>query len=155
MKTEIISQEKNPFLNREELTVKITEEDMPTKDGLIEALGKDKETTVIRKIESGFGKGDFTADITVYSDIESKDKYMTIPKKIRAKMEEEKKAAEEAAKKAEAEAAAAKEAEAAAAKEEAEAPKEETPAEAEKPAEKPEEAKEETKEEENSEEKTE
>jgi ribosomal protein S24E len=111
MKTEIISQEKNPFLEREELIIKITGEAMPTKEGIIDAIRKDKDATVVRKISSNFGKESFVADIVVYSSVEAKDKYMTIPKKIRAKMEADKKAAEEAAKKAAAEEVASKEAE--------------------------------------------
>ena len=106
MKTETINQKKNPFLGREEFIIEISEEAMPTKEGIIEALGKGKELTVIEKIESNFGRGTFDADVAIYDSLESKEKYMTIPKKIKAKMEADKKAAEEAEKKAKAEAAA-------------------------------------------------
>jgi ribosomal protein S24E len=134
MKLNIASQEKNPFLEREELVVEITEEAMPTKEGILEALGKDKDLCVIKKINSNFGRGKFVADVTVYNTPEAKSKYMTIPKKVRAKMEADKKSAEEAAKKAEAEAAQAEEApavepEVKAEEPAAEVPKEETPVE--------------------------
>ncbi|MBT7706492.1 hypothetical protein HN747_03515 [archaeon] len=102
MKTEIISEEKNPFLERTELTVKITEEVAPTKEELIQSIGKDSELTIVRRINSNFGSGEFSADLVVYDNLEAKDKYMTIPKKVREKMEAEKKAAEEAKKKEEA-----------------------------------------------------
>ena len=102
MKTEIISEEKNPFLERTELTVKITEEVAPTKEELIQSIGKDSELTIVRRINSNFGSGEFSVDLVVYDNLEAKDKYMTIPKKVREKMEAEKKAAEEAKKKEEA-----------------------------------------------------
>mgnify|MGYP000076623769 CR=1 FL=1 len=130
MKTEIISEEKNPFLERTELTVKITEEVAPTKEELIQSIGKDSELTIVRRINSNFGSGEFSVDLVVYDNLEAKDKYMTIPKKVREKMEAEAKAAEEAKKKEEAdkkaeEAKAAEEAAAAEPTPEAEAPTEE------------------------------
>jgi ribosomal protein S24E len=109
MKLETINQKKNPFLGREEFVVEITGEAMPTKEGIVEGFGKDKELTVIRKLNSSFGNNKFVADIVVYDDVEAKQKYMTIPKKVRAKMEADSKAAEEAANKAAEEAKAAAE----------------------------------------------
>ena len=129
METKVIAEVKNPFLGRDELTVEISVEDMPTKDALVESLGKDKELVDIRGIKSNFGRGTFVGDVVVYDSKESKDKYMTIPKKVRAKMEADRKAAEEAAKKA------------AAAEAEAKAAEEEKPAD-EKPEEKTEDVKE-------------
>ena len=41
MKTEITKQEKNPFLQREELIVKITADSAPSSEEVIKALGKD------------------------------------------------------------------------------------------------------------------
>lgn len=147
MEHKIISQEKNPFLSREEFKLQISAEANPTEDAVKEAVGKDADLTVVKKLGNGFGKNEFTADVVVYDSAEEKEKVETIPKKVRKKMEEEKKAAEEAAaKKAEEEKKAAEEAAAAPAED---APKEEAPAETpEAPAEeKTEEVKEEKKEE--------
>ncbi|MAG40136.1 hypothetical protein CMI41_04170 [Candidatus Pacearchaeota archaeon] len=129
MKLNTIKQEKNPFLEREELIVEITEEAMPTKEGILESLGKDKDLCVIKKINSNFGRGKFVAEITVYDTPEAKSKYMTIAKKVRAKIEADRKSADEAAKKAEADAAQKAEAPAAEPEVKAEEPKEEAPVE--------------------------
>ena len=158
MESKIIKQEKNPFLDREELTLEITNEVAPSFDevktelgaalGIPSAEGKDVDLTVVKKINTGFGKQVFVVEAVVYDSKEAKEKIETIPQKVRKKMAEEKKASDDAAKKAEAEAKAAEEApaEEQAAEEPApEAPTEETKGET--PAEEAETPTEETKEE--------
>lgn len=125
MKLEIIKQEKNPFLQREELTLKITSEAAPSTSDVISELGKDEALTVVKKINTNFGRQTFLTEVVVYDNIEAKKEIETIPQKIKKKIAAEEKSAEEAAKKkAEEEAKAAKEAEEAA-KAEAEKPTEE------------------------------
>jgi ribosomal protein S24E len=115
MEMKNLEEKKNPFLNRTEYTIELKTESAPSEDEIKEALGKDKELTVVRKINSNFGRQTFVVDAIVYDDLESKEKIQTIPQKVRKKMEEEKKKeAEEAAKKAEEEKKAAEEAEKAA-----------------------------------------
>lgn len=99
MKSTIIKQESNPFLEREEFLIEIISESQPTKEEIVEDLGKDKNLTIIRKIHNNFGKQSFIVDILVYETEEAKEKYTVIPKKIRKKMEAEKKKAEEEEKK--------------------------------------------------------
>lgn len=95
----IISKEKNPFLEREEMSIAISGTTMPTKKEIIEGLGKDEKLCIIRKIDSRFGRDNFVADVVVYDSEVSKNKYVTIPKKVKAKMELERKAAVEEARK--------------------------------------------------------
>jgi ribosomal protein S24E len=141
MKLEIIKQEKNPFLQREEIIMNITSESSPSESEVISKLGKDEALTVVKKINTNFGRQTFLTEVVVYDNLEAREKIETIPQKVRKKMEAEKKAAEEAAKKK-----AAEEAEAAKkAEEEAKEAEEAAKVEAEKPAE---EKTEETKEEE-------
>ena len=59
MKSKIISQKKNAFLGREEFMLEIVKESAPTKAEIIEELGKDKNLTVINRINSSFGKNTF------------------------------------------------------------------------------------------------
>ena len=137
MNTKIIKQEKNPFLDREELVLEITNDATPSLDEVKAEIGKDAELTVVKKINTNFGKQTFMVEAVVYDNAEAKEKIETIPQKVRKKMEAEKKVAEEVAKKAEEEKKKAEE-EAKVAEEEKkteaevpaeEAPKEEAPAE--------------------------
>jgi len=100
MKTQIIKQEKNPFLGREEFTIEITNEKSPTYEEVKTELGKDKDLTVIKKINTNFGRKTFLVEAVVYDNAELKEKIETVPQKVRKKIEAEKKATEEAAKKA-------------------------------------------------------
>jgi ribosomal protein S24E len=125
MDTTIVQQTKNPFLMREEILMGIDTAVTPSLDAIREVVGKDADTVVVRKVHANFGKQKFLAEIMVYDSKEAKEKVETIPKKIRKKMEEERKAAEEAARKAAKEEAEKKAAEEAAAKEAAEKPVEE------------------------------
>jgi len=104
MESKIIKQEKNPFLEREEFTLQITNETTPTFDEVKSELGKDATLTVVKKINTNFGRKTFLIEAVVYENAEAKKKIETIPQKVRKKIESEEKAAAEAAKKAEAEA---------------------------------------------------
>ncbi len=127
IKTKIIKQEKNPFLEREEFSVEVTAESAPSAEEVITALGKDEALTVVKKINTNFGRRTFLTELVVYDNAEAKEKIETIPQKVRKKMAKEKKESEEKAKK---EAEAAKKAE-----EEAKVAEEAAKAEAEKPSE--------------------
>jgi ribosomal protein S24E len=142
MESKIIQEEKNPFLERTELTLEIKNEVAPSFDEVKTEIGKDAELTIVKKVNTSFGKQVFVVEAVVYDSKEAKDKIETIPQKVRKKMATEAKATEDAAKKAEAEAKAAEEAA-------AETPAEEPAPEAEAPVEEatPEPAAEETKEE--------
>ena len=109
MKSEIISQTKNPFLEREEFKIQISNETTPTFDEVKIAIGKDKELTVVKKVNTNFGRKTFLVEVSVYDNAEAKNKIETIPKKVRKKIEAEEKAEAEARKKAEVEAEKAKE----------------------------------------------
>ena len=147
MELKIIKQEKNPFLEREELMLEIINESTPSSEEIKTELKKDAELTIVKKINTNFGRQTFIAEVVVYDNMEAKNKVEVIPQKVRKKMAADAKAAEDAAKKAEAEAKKAEE-EAKAAEEEAKATAEETPAEEPAAEETPvEETKEETKEE--------
>ncbi len=114
MESKIINQESNPFLDREEFLLEIISESAPTKEEVIIELGKDANLTVIKKIHANFGRCSFIVNVFVYNSKESKDKYMVIPRKIKIKMEKERKEREiEERKKKEAEQKAADEAKAA------------------------------------------
>jgi len=90
MKSKIIEQRKNEFLGRNEFLLEIFCESAPKKSEIIEELGKDKELTVINRVNSFFGKNIFIADIYVYDNLESKQKFMIVPKKVRDKLKKEK-----------------------------------------------------------------
>lgn len=94
MKSKIIEQIENPLLERDEFLFEIINEILPTKKEIIAELGKDPELTVIQKINNNFGKNSFSIKIYVYKSKESKEKYTIIPKKVRLKLAEEKRALE-------------------------------------------------------------
>jgi ribosomal protein S24E len=103
MNLKIIKQQKNPFLEREELTLKIENEVTPSFDELKQKLGKDTNLTIIKKINTNFGEQTFIAEAVIYDNKEAKEKIETIPQKIRKKLETEEKTAKEAEKKTETE----------------------------------------------------
>jgi len=130
MNSEILNQTKNPFLEREEYSLKITNEKTPTFEEVKSEIGKDADLTIVKKITTNFGRNTFEVEAVVYDNAEAKEKIETVPQKVRKKIEAEKKAAEEVAKKAEEEAKKAEEeAKAAEAETPAEEPAPETPAE--------------------------
>ena len=104
MKTKIIKREKNPFLEREELVLEIENDSTPTSDEVKKEIGKNAELTVIKKINTNFGKQTFIVEAIVYDNAKAKEKIETIPQKIRKKIEADKKTEEETKKKAEEEA---------------------------------------------------
>ena len=95
MKSKIISQAKNPFLKREEITLEITSGSSPTESEAKEQIGKDESLTVIKKINTNFGRQTFLVEAVVYNDAKAKEEIETIPQKVRKKIEADKKAAEE------------------------------------------------------------
>ena len=99
MKTEIIKQKTNPFMCREEMTLRVLSEITPTKEELKKEVGKDPELTIIKKIEGNFGKQEFIVDVEVYESKEAREKYEIVPKKVKIQMEKERKEAEAAEKK--------------------------------------------------------
>ena len=105
MKFNIIKQQKNPSLHREEYLIEIESNSNPSFEDVIKFIGKDKDLVVVKKIEGNFGRYVFNVDVVVYDSKEFKEKIEVIPRKIKKKMaedaakaEEEKKKAEEAAK---------------------------------------------------------
>ncbi len=111
METKILSKNKNPFLNREEIVMEIKSKSAPSMEAVKDSVGKSKDLIVVKNISSNFGNQTFTANFVVYDSVESKDRTEVIPRKVRKKAAEDKKKADEEAKaKAAAEAVAAKEA---------------------------------------------
>ncbi|MBU3923715.1 MAG: hypothetical protein KJ592_02255 [Nanoarchaeota archaeon] len=102
MESQILQQTKNPFLEREEYIIKITNETTPTFDEAKSQIGKDTDLIVIKKINTNFGKKTFEVEAVVYDNKEAKEKIETIPKKVKKKIEAERKVAEEATAKAKA-----------------------------------------------------
>jgi len=104
MELKILTTEKNPFLKREELIVEIKSESTPSKTDIVKELGKDEKLVSVEKVNTSFGDKKFVADILVYDDLKARQEIEVIPKKVKKKMEEERKKAEEAKKKSEEEA---------------------------------------------------
>ncbi len=97
MKTQILKQEKNPFLNREEITLEIEALANPSFEDVKNEIGKDAELTVVKKISGHFGRGRFIAEVFVYDSKEAKEKIEVLSKKQKeaeAKKQEEQKIAE-------------------------------------------------------------
>jgi ribosomal protein S24E len=102
MDAKIINQTKNPFLEREEITIQITNPTTPTYEEVKSAIGKDAALTIIKRINTNFGRQTFTAEAVVYDNAEAKKHVEVIPQKVKKKMEaDEKSAAEAKAKEAE------------------------------------------------------
>lgn len=99
MNSKVIKQEKNPFLQREEIILEITSGSAPNEAEAKAQIGKDEALTVIKKINTNFGRQTFLVEAVVYSNAEAKEKVETIPQKVRKKMAADKKAAEEESKK--------------------------------------------------------
>lgn len=97
MKHEIISKKVNPFLNREEMIMKVESTITPSAIEVKKLIGGDEELIVIKKIDRNFGKRVFMVDAVVYDDKISKDKVEVVPKKVKKKLEDDKKAAATAA----------------------------------------------------------
>ena len=102
MESKIIKENKNPFLERTEFTLEIKNKTAPSFDEVKTELKKDVDLTVIKKVNTNFGRQVFIVEAVVYDSKEAKEKIETIPQKVRKKIAEEKKAADDATKKAEA-----------------------------------------------------
>ena len=100
MESEIIKQEKNPFLEREEIIMEIKNMITPTSEEVKNKIDGDSELIVVKKINTNFGKQSFIVEAVMYDNIEAKEKIETVPQKIKKKMEAEKKDREKAEKKA-------------------------------------------------------
>ncbi|MEA3248090.1 MAG: hypothetical protein U9Q73_00110 [Nanoarchaeota archaeon] len=100
MENKIIKQEKNPFLEREEIVIEVVSELAPNSDEVKEIVGKDAELTVVKNIQGNFGRNVFVAEVVVYDNVEAKKKIETVPQKVRKKIEADRKAEEAAKKKA-------------------------------------------------------
>ena len=87
MNSKIIKQEKNPFLEREEITLEIKNKTTPTSDEVKSTIGKDLALTIVKKINTNFGSQTFTIEALIYDNTEAKNKIETIPQKVRKKME--------------------------------------------------------------------
>ncbi|MDO8517377.1 MAG: hypothetical protein Q7S33_04615 [Nanoarchaeota archaeon] len=94
MEYKIIKQTKNPFLNREEIMIEIKSDSNPSYDEIKKELKKDNELTIVKRIQSNFGRKTFEAEIFVYGSKESKDNVEKIARKQKKKLEEEAKANE-------------------------------------------------------------
>ena len=99
MESKIIKQEKNSFLEREEIVLEIKNSVTPTYDEVKTEIGKPAELIVIKRINTNFGRQTFAVEAVVYDNIEALKKIETIPQKVRKKMEADKKAKDEADKK--------------------------------------------------------
>ncbi len=91
--SKILSQKKNPFLEREEIIIEINDKITPSKEEVKKIFDKEKDLIVVRNINANFGRNSFIASVFVYDSKEAKEKIETIPKKI--KKTEEKKKSEE------------------------------------------------------------
>jgi len=95
MNHKIISQIKNPILQREEFLISIDSEKNPTKKEIVEILKSDECATIVRRIVGSFGKGSFDVEAVVYVSKEAKDNIEVIARKIKKKLAEEAKKASE------------------------------------------------------------
>lgn len=104
MKFEIIKQTRNELLHREEFIIQVAAAQNPTKEDIINFIKKDSEVCVVKEIQGNFGRDIFEVSVFVYDSPELREKTEYLPRKIRKKLEEERKKAEEAKAKAEEEA---------------------------------------------------
>jgi ribosomal protein S24E len=94
MEHKIIQQKKNPYMGREEMELVVTSENNPTKQQILEILGKKEELVVIQSIVGNFGHNEFDVKVLVYDNAESMKKVEIITRKVRKKaVAEAKKAA--------------------------------------------------------------
>ena len=100
MESKIIKQEKNSFLERDEIILEVKNDVTPTYDEINTELDRPTELTVIKRINTNFGKRISMVELVVYDNTEALKKVETIPQKVRKKMEADKKTEDEVAKKA-------------------------------------------------------
>tara|TARA_Y100000310_G_scaffold344950_1_gene460720 strand:+ start:4597 stop:4938 length:342 start_codon:yes stop_codon:yes gene_type:complete len=89
MESKIIKQEKNPFLNREEIIFEIKSEAAPSFEEIKKQTGKDENLVVVKKVNSNFGTQTFTVEVFIYDSPEAKKKIEIIPQKIKKQQAEE------------------------------------------------------------------
>jgi ribosomal protein S24E len=94
MASKIIKKEKNPFLHREEIELEFVQKTAPSFTEVKQAIGGDESLIVVKSVRGNFGRQSFLAQAVVYDSEESKGKIEVVPKKVRKKLAEEKKAAE-------------------------------------------------------------
>ncbi|MBN1159842.1 MAG: hypothetical protein JXA43_01225 [Candidatus Diapherotrites archaeon] len=106
MQLEITNKEKQPLLHRTIITCDVKNEKTPTraevKKLLSAKLGSDKELLYLQKIETSFGKNDFTVVAKLYDNKEFADKIEASYMKKRNEAKEEADAPKEEPKKEEA-----------------------------------------------------
>lgn len=96
MEHKIISQQKNPFLQREEILIEMTSATAPSFEDVKKAVGKDEKLVVVKKVDGQFGQHIFIADVVVYDSEKAKKNVEIVPQKTRKKIaEDEKKKIEE------------------------------------------------------------
>jgi len=100
MEHKIISQTKNPFLQRDEILIELKSASAPSFEDVKTAVGKDEKLVVVKRVDGQFGQHNFLAEVLVYESEKSKKEIEIVPRKTRLKIaEEEKKAKKEIAKK--------------------------------------------------------
>ena len=99
----LINEFDNKLLHRKEVVISLHSEKTPSKIEVAKELAKNfkstEENIIIEKIDSKFGKKEFTVYAKVYHDHQSKNKYETVTRKEKKKRAEESKKLEEEAKK--------------------------------------------------------
>jgi ribosomal protein S24E len=100
----LIKEFDNKLLHRKEVVISLNSEKTPSKVDVSKELAKNfkssEENIIVEKIESKFGKKEFTVYAKVYHDLASKNKYETVTRKEKKKRAEEAKKLEDDAKKA-------------------------------------------------------
>ncbi len=99
MKFEIKKQVKSELFHREEFELEVVAPSNPKREEVLAFLKKDPELCVIKEIQGNFGRDVFNVIVFVYNTLEAKEQTEYIPRKIKKKLDgEKKKATEEAAK---------------------------------------------------------
>lgn len=76
----IIKQDKNPFLHREEILFEIQSQSAPSFEQVKQQLGKDEKLTVIKKISNNFGSHKFLVQAFVYESEAKKQELEKLPR---------------------------------------------------------------------------
>jgi small subunit ribosomal protein S24e len=99
---EILQNKKNNLLHREEVVISLESKSTPSKNEVIkevsEKMKKPAENIVIEKIDGKYGERKVKIYAKIYDELKFRDKFETIPRKIKKKIAEEAKKAAEAAK---------------------------------------------------------
>jgi len=95
MKFEIKKQSKNKLFHREEFEIEISSSNNPTREEVITFLSKKPELCIVKEIQGNFGRKLFEVIVFVYDSVEAKERTEYVPRKIKKKLNEEKKKQEE------------------------------------------------------------